>query len=109
LPTQVSAGEEVRIAHGAAIKRMSLNVPEAAAAWRGHRLWFDNATLAEVAAEFNRYNARKIQVGSDPALLKKRYTATFDAYDPESFVEALRDDPALVVESNDEHMVIQAR
>jgi len=108
-PTQVSAGEEVRIAHGAPIKRVSLNVTEATAPWRGHRLWFDNATLAEVAAEFNRYNARKIQVASDPALLKKRYTATFDAYDPESFVAALRDDPALVVESNDERMLIQAR
>jgi transmembrane sensor len=108
--TQLSAGEEAHIAAGGRlIKRAKINVAEAAP-WREHRLWFEGASLPEVAAEFNRYNKRQIRIGDgDAALLKRRYTASFDAYDPESFVQALRDDPTLTVQSNDEGMLIQAR
>jgi transmembrane sensor len=108
--TQLSAGEEAHIAAGGRfIKRAKINVAEAAP-WREHRLWFEGASLPEVAAEFNRYNRRQIRVGDgDAALLKRRYTATFDAYDPESFVQALRDDPTLTVQSNDDGVLIQAR
>jgi transmembrane sensor len=107
--TQLSAGEEIHIAAGGRlIKRATVNVTEAAS-WREHRLWFDGASLPEVAAEFNRYNKQQMRIGNDAALLKRRYTATFDAYDPESFVQALRDDPTLRVQSNEEGTLIQAR
>jgi transmembrane sensor len=90
------------------MKRAKINVAETAY-WREHRLWFEGASLPEVAAEFNRYNKRQLRISNDPGLLKRRYTATFDAYDPESFVQALRDDPALTVQSNEEGALIQAR
>jgi transmembrane sensor len=107
--TQLSAGEEIHIATGGRLmKRAKVNVAETAY-WREHRLWFDGASLLEVAAEFNRYNKRQLRIGNDPALLKRRYTATFDAYDPESFVQALRDDPALTVQSNEEGTLVLAR
>jgi transmembrane sensor len=107
--TQLSAGEEIHIAtSGKLIKRAKINVAETAY-WLEHRLWFEGASLPEVAAEFNRYNKRQLRIGNHPALLKRRYTATFDAYDPESFVQALRDDPALTVQSNEEGTLIQAR
>jgi transmembrane sensor len=107
--TEVSAGEEIRIAaSGRLIKRTAINVSEAAP-WREHRLWFDGASLQEVAAEFNRYNRRQLRIDSDPALLKKRYTGVFDTYDPESFVEALRDDPTLAVQWTKEAVLIGAR
>src|SRR5207237_721875 len=107
--TQLSAGEEAHIAAGGKfIRRAKIDVNEAAP-WREHRLWFEGASLPEVAAEFNRYNTRQIRVGDDVALLKRRYTATFDAYDPESFVQALRDDPTLTVQSNDAGTLIRAR
>jgi transmembrane sensor len=107
--TQLSAGEELHIAAGGRlIKRAAINVTEAAS-WREHRLWFEGASLPEVAAEFNRYNKRQLLISNDAALLKRRYTATFDAYDPESFLQALRDDPTLTVQSNEEGMLIEAR
>jgi transmembrane sensor len=108
-PTQLSAGEEIHIAAGGRlIKRTTIDVTEATP-WREHKLWFEGASLLEVAAEFNRYNKRQLRVGSGAALLKKRYTATFDAYDPESFVQALRDDPTLIVQSTEEGMLVHAR
>jgi ferric-dicitrate binding protein FerR (iron transport regulator) len=64
---------------------------------REHRLWFEGASLPEVAAEFNRYNKRQLRIRNDAAVLKKRYTATLDAFDPESFVQALQDDPTLTL------------
>jgi transmembrane sensor len=107
--TQIGAGEEIRIgAGGRLIKRAAINATEAAA-WREHRLWFDGATLSEVAAEFNRYNKRRLRVSDSAIALKKRYTATFDAYDPESFVQALRDDPTLTVQSDEDGSLIYAR
>ena len=107
--TQLSAGEQVNIAAGGRlIKRAKINVTEAAP-WREHRLWFEGASLPEVAAEFNRYNRRQIRISDDTAVLKRRYTATFDAYDPDSFVQALRDDPTLTVQSNDRETLIRSR
>lgn len=107
--TQLSAGEEIHIAPGGKLlKRAAIKVEEVAP-WREHRLWFEGASLPEVAAEFNRYNKRQMRVSDDAVLSKKRYTATFDAYDPDSFVQALLDDPALSVQSSDTGILIQAR
>jgi transmembrane sensor len=108
-PAQLSAGEEIHIAAGGWLtKRVAINIAEKAS-WREHRLWFEGATLPEVAAEFNRYNKRQLRIGDDAAGLGRRYTATFDAYDPDSFMQALRDDPSLKVQSNEDEMLIQAR
>lgn len=52
------------------------------------RLTFNDATLADIAAEFNRYNSMKIVVEGDTARLQ-RYSGVFDARDPGSFLEFL--------------------
>jgi transmembrane sensor len=58
-------------------------------AWTQGQLWFrQNTPLAEVVAEFNRYNRRQLVV-SDPALAKLRIGGSFQATDPEAFVTAL--------------------
>lgn len=106
--TNVSAGEQIRIGpNGKLFKRNMINVSETAS-WLEHRLWFNGASLREVAAEFNRYNRRQLHIGTNPALQGKRYTGTFDTYDPESFVEALRDDPSLTVQSSKETIFVEA-
>jgi transmembrane sensor len=46
-------------------------------AWRGGKLMFDHATLAEAAAEFNRYNDTKIVIAPEVAHLM--INGTFDA------------------------------
>jgi transmembrane sensor len=78
-----------------------------AVAWRQRRLVFENDTLNDIAAEFNRYNASpKIRVvGDGPA--NERFTATFDADAPEAVMEALADDPMLLIERIGNEIVIQ--
>jgi transmembrane sensor len=108
-PTQISAGEQVRLdANGALANRATLNIAEAAS-WRQHRLFFEDASLEEVAAEFNRYNRQKIQVVQDVIVAGKRYTATWDPFDPASFIEYLHRDHTLTVQTEGDRTVIQAR
>jgi transmembrane sensor len=56
-------------------------------AWREGMVGLDGETLAEAAAEFNRYNARQIII-DDPALGRERLVGYFRATDPDSFVKA---------------------
>lgn len=109
-PEQIVAGEQIYVdSVGRLIKRVPLDITEAAA-WRQHKIWFENAPLVQIAAEFNRYNTRKIQVVEGSLIDQKRYTATFDPYDPDSFIEYLHEsDPNLVVKSRGSYVVIQAR
>jgi transmembrane sensor len=57
----------------------------AVTAWRTGRLIFDGETLAEAAAEFNRYNEVQIVI-EDPQLAGERLSGVFDAHQPQSLV-----------------------
>lgn len=58
--------------------------------WRRGVIIFQHTTLAEAAAEFNRYNPNRILIGNaDAARLK--IAGTFPSDDPESFVEIAQD------------------
>jgi transmembrane sensor len=52
------------------------------------RLSFKGATVSEVVAELNRYNARKIVIQA-PGLAEQQIGGSFKARDPEGFVSAL--------------------
>jgi transmembrane sensor len=108
-PTPLAAGEKVHIdATGKLSPRAALNVAEAAS-WRQHQIWFEGASLYEVAADFNRYNTAKIQIITDPVLGQKRYTGTWNPYEPESFIQYLQNDPMMVVRREKDLTVIRAR
>lgn len=62
---------------------------EDALSWRRGMLSFDKVTLAEAAAEFNRYNRRQIRV-SDPQAAAIRIGGTFEATNVEAFARLLR-------------------
>lgn len=62
---------------------------EDALAWREGMLSFDQANLGEIAAEFNRYNAKKLVV-TDGDAASLRIGGMFPSNDPDSFVELLR-------------------
>lgn len=68
-------------------------------AWRHGLLIFRNDTLAEVAAEFNRYNERKIRVDGDVAQLK--IGGSFKASNVDGFSRLLRDAYGLNVATTD--------
>lgn len=58
------------------------------AAWKEGRLVFENASLADVASEFNRYNAVRLVI-TDDDLAGEKVSAVFDARDPEALVASL--------------------
>ncbi|WP_454718914.1 FecR family protein [Caulobacter segnis] len=88
-PRRVAAGERVFADNSAGV----LSPPKADAdltrqlAWREGQVVLDGQTLAEAAAEFNRYNDRKIEV-ADARLADARFVGWFRTNDPEGFAEA---------------------
>ncbi len=94
-------GEEaaaVRVASGAkafvAPARAPEIAPEDAAevdrslAWRTGLIILDGDTLEQAAAEFNRYNGRRIVI-EDPELARETYVGRFHTNDPEAFVKSV--------------------
>jgi transmembrane sensor len=58
-----------------------------ALAWSSRRLIFDNESVADAVAEFNRRN--RVQLVVDPAVTKQRVFGEFYADDPRSFADSL--------------------
>lgn len=93
-PIEIGAGEEVAVSlhdDGSSIASSpAVTNTRAATAWRQRRLIFENQSLAEVAAEFNRYNRRKFviedaQLGTDIII-----GGVFDADRPDDLVSFLQ-------------------
>lgn len=74
-----SAGPATVVAAGEAIDR--------ALAWRDGQLVFDGDTVAEAAAEFNRYNTVKIEV-ADARLAGEKMIGRFRTNEPAAFARA---------------------
>jgi transmembrane sensor len=107
-PVRIVAGEQARVVDdGLLIERNTISIAQAVA-WRQGRLSFSGATLAEIIAEFNRYNTRKIILYGD-SLGKHRYSGVFSARDPESFVAYLREDNGIEVEDSKDDLVVRRR
>lgn len=101
-------GQEARIAP---LERVRLRQVDAkqVAAWRQHRLVFQNDTLDDIAAEFNRYNRRpKIRI-QDANAGARRFAATFDADSPESLLQILQTRRDLTVEQTGSEILVRSR
>ena len=94
-PILVSAGEQLTLAAAEVLMPQPADLA-AATAWRRHRLVFDSSRLADVVAEFNRYNRRQLVIDS-PALEELEISGVYASTDPASFVRFLRELPNLVV------------
>jgi len=95
-------GGDTAVAQGAAtlVTAKSEERVESALAWRDGMLNFDQERLVDVAAEFNRYNARRLTV-ADAAAAQTRISGSFPTSRPESFVRLLRDAYGLKIEESD--------
>lgn len=82
-------GEQAVIAKHRVPMRIAVADTAKATAWTERRLFFEGATLAEVATEFARYNDRVIRINGD-VLAAKRITGVFNSTDQSTFVEFLR-------------------
>lgn len=85
----LSAGS---IAHagsaGVLVQKEALSETEAQLSWRTGVLMFRDQTLAEAAAEFNRYNERQIVI-KDPAVADLKIEGNFRATNVDAFVRLL--------------------
>lgn len=80
---------------------------ERALAWRDGMLNFDQSRLADIAAEFNRYNRRRLVVEEGGAG-EMRIGGMFPANDPEAFSRLLRDAYGLEVRQTSEAIRISS-
>lgn len=85
----LSAGDQANVAgNGRVVKKHAKDIDNAVA-WRQRRLVFQSDTLADIAAEFNRYNNKpRFRIEGESAA-QMRFTGVFDAEAPESFVKVL--------------------
>ena len=85
----LSAGETVRIkARRIEVVKVADEDVSRKLSWTEGRLIFERQTLAEVVAEFNRYNRRQMVI-ADPAIAGRRVGGGFEATDIDSFIAAL--------------------
>jgi transmembrane sensor len=106
-PQILAVGEEADIHLDGTIQKNEKAVVADTIAWRARRLIFENATLEEMVAEFNRYNpSPQIRLeGIEPG--EFRYGGTFDAVDPQSFIDSLAKDYDLRIERDGDEVVIR--
>lgn len=74
-------------------------------AWRQGLLVFERATLAEVAAEFNRYNSRKLQI-RDAETAEMRISGHFEATNLDAFARLLRRAYGLRIDEHGDRLAI---
>lgn len=101
------AGEEAQVSGGRIAPRNRQVVAEALA-WRQRRLIFHDARLAEVAAEFNRYNRTKIRIEGDAAK-EILLSGIFDADRPQALMLYAAKSPEFAVEPEGNDWVIRGR
>lgn len=87
--TALTPGQQVAVDGRAVTALMPRSVDVASAvAWTQRRLIFEDAPLAEVIAEFNRYSRQPFAI-EDPALRNVRITASFNSDNIETFASSL--------------------
>ncbi len=86
--TQLPAGYRLVVTGAGQVQTTPVD-PAAAIAWTQHQLVFDSDSVANVANEFNRYNARQLIV--EGTLRDVRVSGVFATSNPMAFVRFLQD------------------
>ena len=103
--SDVAAGERIDVSGRGAVLRASGPV---AGDWRQGRIEFASATLAEAAAEMNRYRRTPIMV-ADPAAARLRISGVFYTGENSGFLEALPMTHPVLVETGPNMVSIRLR
>lgn len=108
-PAQLSAGEAIMaLEQGSLTPVAPANIAQITA-WQQRRLVFQDNTLAEILAEFSRYNrSLNIRIDGDE-LQSRRFSGVFEADDPLFLVNYLESDPRIMVDRIGEQVVIRPR
>jgi transmembrane sensor len=107
--TLLAAGQGASIlAPGQVSAPVAVDTTEATA-WRQRRLIFRSHSLADVAAEFNRYNREpKIRV-IDEAVRARTFNGVFDADNPDAFLRFLEETNGISVQRGLKEVTVRAR
>jgi len=100
--TRLTAGQRAFVADDATISKApaELAAVDRTLAWRSGRVDFVDDPITEAAAEFNRYNRRKLAI-LDPAIGNERFDGVFRTDDPAGFAVAVRDSLGVSVDLSD--------
>lgn len=90
---------------GVLVQTRQLAEVEESLSWRQGVLVFHRMTLAEVSAEFNRYNTRKIVI-EDPGIASMQVAGSFRANNVEAFVRLLERGYPLRAEERGDRLVL---
>jgi transmembrane sensor len=103
----LTAGQQAVIENKRISKSNDANAPDVIA-WKDRLLVFHAKALADVAAEFNRYNTRKIVIRDD-VIGSRPMSGTYSIDRPQILVMYLQEDIALSVTVQHNNWVIQKR
>ncbi|MFN3806947.1 FecR family protein [Asticcacaulis sp.] len=106
-PVRLEAGGRVFVPYAAQPIRAEY-APDAVdrrLAWREGQIALDNDSLTHAAAEFNRYNSRKIVI-ADPALGEQKLVGWFRADQPDTFARSVHLALDVPVQIDDSRIVI---
>lgn len=105
----VAAGETFALSRSGEVRRAAgqLEHIERELAWREGKVAFAGETLAEAAAEINRYNRRQVKIAdADAAAI--RIGGYFRATDPEGFAAAIEDSFPVTAEVGETVIILRA-
>ena len=94
--------------HGVVVQSGTVEQARQALSWRQGFLAFHDTSLAAAAAEFNRYNARKIVIGA-PSVGALRVGGSFRWSNAEAFVRLLEQGFPVRAEYGDKAIVLHDR
>lgn len=105
---RLSAGQSAR-ASGGGVELQNLRQGDLARklAWRIQMLVFDGDSLAEVIAQFNRYNKRQLVI-ADPSLAALRIGGYFRPTNLDAFISVLQSDFGIRVDVDDNRLELTA-
>lgn len=93
----VVGGKPISVGHmgsitsmGATVAAADMDARERSTGWQRGEIIFDGETIADAAAEYNRYLERPITL-ADPGLARQRLGGRFQSGDPLPFLQALAD------------------
>lgn len=108
-PTLLKAGSTaLASSHGVLVRAGSVEDAERLVDWREGYLTFRDSTLADAAAEFNRYNVRKIVMG-DPQVAALRVGGNFRWSNTDTFVRLLEQGFPVRAEQQPDRVILHSR
>jgi transmembrane sensor len=108
-PTYLNAGDIARTSKSEVLVHSEVtSEAELLLSWRKQYVVFNNTSLADAVAEFNRYNTRKIYI-EDPEIATIRIGGNFKSANTAGFLGLLQSGFPITVEQRDDGVVLRAR